>query len=119
MSRAPNILKISRGSRSAPVSGSLYVGGLLALGSLGDLETHLLAFLQRLEAVHLNCRKMRKQIFAAVIGRDETVALCIVEPLNRTDCHTSLPLEKNAGRIPADRLSFKSALSAKPVLQYP
>jgi hypothetical protein len=61
---------------------------------------------------------MRKQILAAVIGRDETVALCIVEPLDRTDRHTSLPLEKKAGRIPADRLSFKSALSAKPVLQY-
>jgi hypothetical protein len=62
---------------------------------------------------------MRKKIFAAIIGRNETVALGVVEPLNRTDCHTSLPLKINAGRIPADRLSFKSALSAKPVLRYP
>jgi len=97
--------------------GGLDVGGLFPLWTLGDFETHLLAFFKRFEAVHLNCRKMGKQIFTAIVGRDETVALGVVKPLYGTSCHTPLPLMKNAGRKPADCLSFKTALSAKPVLQ--
>jgi len=57
---------------------------LFALGSLDDLEADLLAFLERLETVHLNCREMSKQILAAFIGRDESVAFRVVEPFDRT-----------------------------------
>ena len=35
---------------------------------------------------------MGKQIFADIVGRDETVALGVVKPLYSTSCHTPLPL---------------------------
>ena len=55
-------------ARPARDSGSgLDVRGLLAFGSLGDLERNLLAFLERLETAHLDRREMREQIFAAVV----------------------------------------------------
>jgi len=40
---------------------------LLAFGALRDFELDLLTFFESLEAVHLDCGKMREQIFAAVI----------------------------------------------------
>jgi hypothetical protein len=87
-------------------SGALDVGGLLPLWTLRDLEAYLLTFLECLEAVHLDCREMGKQILAPIVGRDEAIALRVVKPLNSASCHTPFP-EKNAGRTPADCLSFK------------
>src|SRR5262245_15409580 len=95
------------------VSGSgLDIRGLLALGPLGHLERHLLAFLEGLEPAHLDGREMREQILAAVVGRDEPVALGSIEPLHRTGCHTPTSNEnemKHAGIAPARCLSFKIA----------
>ena len=59
----------------------LDVGRLLAFRALLHFKTDLLILLQRLKAVSLHFRKMRKQILTAVIRRDEAKALCVVEPL--------------------------------------
>jgi hypothetical protein len=74
------------------ISGSgLDVRCLLALRSLYDLEADFLTFLERLESVHLDGREMCKQILAAFIGRDESEAFRVVEPFDRTSCHTNFP----------------------------
>lgn len=73
-----------------PISDALCgldVRRLLALRSLNDVKAHLLAFLQRLEAIHGDSREVRKQILTALVGSDETEALRVVEPLNDTSCH--------------------------------
>ena len=63
------------------------VRGLLALGALLHFETDLLVFLKGLEAVSLDFREMREQVFAAAVRCDEAKALCIIEPLHNTCCH--------------------------------
>src|SRR5262245_26954365 len=78
----------SAGDRRTVSGNGLDVGGLLALGALGDFERHLLTFLEGLEAAHLDCREVREQIFAAIVRGDEPVAFGIIEPLHRTGCHT-------------------------------
>jgi hypothetical protein len=45
-----------------------------------------LVLLQRFEAVALNLRKMREQVFAAAVGRNEPKALRIIEPLRYSCC---------------------------------
>src|SRR5687768_9005027 len=55
---------------------------LLALGARRDVERHALAFLQRLEPGLLNRAEMREQVLPAVLGRDETEAPRVVEPLH-------------------------------------
>jgi hypothetical protein len=76
------------------------VGGLLALGALNNFEGNLLAFLQRLEAAHVDGREVCEQIFTAVIGSDETETFCIVKPFDYTSCHVTNSLTKN-GNPPA------------------
>lgn len=66
----------------------LDAGGLLPLGALLDLEADLLALLKRFEATSLNLGEVRKQVFAAVIRRDESEPLRIVKPFDGTRCHT-------------------------------
>ena len=86
--------------------GRLNIGSLLAFRALRDFELHFLTFFKGLEAVHLNCGKMREQIFAAVIRSDEAKAFGIVEPLDGTCCHKRLsnidqshePLKQEASR---------------------
>src|SRR5882762_649920 len=78
-------------SRSS--SGVLDVRRLLALRAGGDFEADLLAFLEGLEALHVDRREVREQIVAAVIRSDEAVALRVVEPLDGTSCH-DVSLEK-------------------------
>lgn len=78
-------------------SGCLDVRGLFTLRTLGDFERHLLTFFQRLEAVHLNRRKMGEKIFAAIIRRDETVALGVIEPFHSASCHMPALIEKRMG----------------------
>ena len=53
---------------------------LPALGSLGYVELHCLAFLQALEAARLNGRKMHENVFAR-LAADKAVALGVIEPL--------------------------------------
>jgi hypothetical protein len=63
------------------------VGGLLALGTLGDFKLDPLAFLQGFEATHLDCGEVRKQIFAAVVWRNESKTFSVVKPFHNTCCH--------------------------------
>src|SRR5437763_15747790 len=81
----------------ADSSGALDVARLLALGAGGDIELHLLAFLERLESGHVDGGKMREKIFAAAIRRDEAETLRVIEPLHSTSCHLQcfLKNEKN------------------------
>ncbi len=66
---------------------SLNVRSLLAFRALRDFELDFLTFFESLEAVHLDCGKVRKQIFTAVIWGDKAEAFRIVEPLDCTCCH--------------------------------
>jgi len=76
-------------SRSADRTGSkrFNVGRLLAFRALLYFKADLLVLLQRLETVRLYFRKVRKQIFTALIRRDEAKTFCVVEPLYGTGCH--------------------------------
>jgi hypothetical protein len=83
-----------------PESGSLDVAGLLlAFVAFGDIEGHFLAFLEGFEPVHVDAGEMRKEVFTAAIGRNETITFCIVEPLDGTCCHfeSSFRVRSNAG----------------------
>ena len=53
----------------------------LPFGTLGHFEADLLAFLERLESLHVDCREVREQVLAAVVRGDEPKALRVVEPL--------------------------------------
>jgi hypothetical protein len=80
------------GAAVEPVlSCGLNVRCLLALRSLHDLKAHLLTFLERFKTVHLDGLEVRKQILAAFIGRDESEAFRVIEPFDRTSCHTYFP----------------------------
>jgi hypothetical protein len=52
---------------------------------------------------------VRKKIFAAVIGSNETETLCVVEPLNSTVCHAVFPYKKTTGGFPSNCLISKTA----------
>src|SRR5882672_1268938 len=80
----------------------LYVRRLLALGTLRDVERNFLAFLEGLEALHLDRREVREEVFAAVVGRDEPVTLRVIEPLHSSGCHSIACLLLN-GWSPARR----------------
>src|SRR6185436_13564850 len=58
-----------------------------AFRALRDFELDFLTFFKRLEAVHLDCGEVRKQIFTAVIRGDKAEAFRVVEPLDGTCCH--------------------------------
>jgi hypothetical protein len=78
----------------------LDVGSLLSLGALCHFKADLLAFPEGLEAAHVDCGIVRKQILAPIIGRDETKTLCIVKPFNCPGCHDS-SFFKKTGKAPA------------------
>jgi hypothetical protein len=54
--------------------------GLGALGSLDDVELHLIAFFETLVALALDGAVMNEDVGSAVAA-EEAVALCVVEPL--------------------------------------
>src|SRR5690348_8739760 len=62
-----------------------------AFGALGDVERNLLRLLQRLVAIHLDGAVVGEKILAAVVRRDESEALGVVEPLHGTCCHVPVP----------------------------
>jgi hypothetical protein len=66
---------------------ALDVGSLLAFRALRDFELDFLTFFEGLETVHIDCREVCEQVFAAVIRSDEAKSLGIIEPLNSTSCH--------------------------------
>jgi hypothetical protein len=68
-------------------SGWRDVGRLLAFRTLGYLEGDLLVLLQGLEAIALDRGKVDEKILPTTVGRNETEALSIVEPFNRTRRH--------------------------------
>src|SRR5258706_3534051 len=55
--------------------------------ALRRLELDRLAFLQRLVAVHLDLAVVREEVLAAVLRRDESKTLRIVEPLDSAFAH--------------------------------
>ena len=63
---------------------------MLAFRALRDFELDFLTFFEGLEAVHLDCGKVCKQIFTAVIRSDKAEAFRIVKPLDCTCCHKSV-----------------------------
>src|SRR5688572_29353168 len=65
----------------------LDVGRGRALLALRDVDGGLLVLLPRPEAGRLDRAVMGKEILAAVIRRDESEALRVVEPLHGTCCH--------------------------------
>jgi len=98
-------LEAWQASHAQHLFGSANVRGLLAFGAGRDVETDSLAFLQGLEALALNCGKMREEILTAPVGGDEAEALGIVEPLDGTCCHVLNILKKSEkGTTPEAKL---------------
>src|SRR5918995_2567417 len=73
---------------------------LQPLGAALHFEFDLLAFLQRLEAGHLDRGVMREQILAALARGDEAKAFGVVEPLDGTGCHLLTSVYKKAATNP-------------------
>src|SRR5215831_11386653 len=68
----------------------LDVRGLLALGTIDNLELHLFPLSKGLEACALDRREVDKNIFATITG-DKPIAFAIIKPLNRTSWHELSP----------------------------
>src|ERR1700676_4549899 len=81
----------------------LDVGSLFPLGSRGDFERNLLAFLQRLESRHVDRREMCEQIFAAAVGSNETKPFGVVKPLYSSCCHVFQFLKTENNRVEPGR----------------
>jgi hypothetical protein len=80
-----------RACKSVSVRLELYnVGCLGAFGRVDNVELHLLAFGQRLEAAVLYVAEMNEHIAAFFTG-NESKAFGIIEPLNGTGFHDELP----------------------------
>src|SRR3954452_15317888 len=62
-----------------------------ALLTLLLVVAHLRALSKRLEAAALDRGVMDEEVLAALIRSDEAEALVVVEPLNGSCCHWSLP----------------------------
>jgi hypothetical protein len=69
----------------------LNVRCLFAFRALNDLEGDLLAFLEGFEPIHLDGREVCKQILTTFIRRDESETFCVIEPFDRTSCHSNFP----------------------------
>src|SRR5262249_40471538 len=79
-----------------------HVRRLRAFRSLARLEFNLGAFGERLEAAAADLRVVDEQVLAVLFGRDEPVALCIVEPLHGSGCHGKtppLPIHERVGEV--------------------
>jgi len=77
---------------SVAVAAPLESGDVRRRGALGPflgVETDLRALGERLEAAALDRAVMYEQVLAGIIGRDETEALVVVEPLHGSCCHVS------------------------------
>jgi hypothetical protein len=65
----------------------LDVRRLLAFRAGGHVESDALVFSQRFEAIRVDRREMREQVFAAFVWRDETETFCVVKPFYNAICH--------------------------------
>jgi hypothetical protein len=68
-------------------SGSGNVGCLQTFRTLLDIKVYALSFSQCLESVSTNRRKVHEYIFAAIVRRDKSKTLGIVEPFNSACGH--------------------------------
>jgi len=68
----------------------LDICSLLAFRTLRDVKIDFLTFFEGLKTIHVDCREVCKQIFAAVLGRNKAEALGVIEPFNSTSCHESV-----------------------------
>ena len=75
------------------------VSGLRAFLSVDDVEGYLLAFVEGLEALALNCAEMYEDVLTFV-GGDEPVPFGLVEPLYSSLCHKNKPPEKLYCHVP-------------------
>src|SRR6266699_665461 len=75
--------------------GLLDIRCLLALRAIDNFELHLFPFAEGLEAVALARREVDKNVFAT-LASNESIALAIVKPLDRTSWHAtfSVPVHK-------------------------
>jgi hypothetical protein len=79
---AGEVLRSYADSQRFANSGGADVFRLRALGTLNRVELDCLTLLQRTKTLHLNRAVVDKEVFAAVAGRDEPVALRVAEPLD-------------------------------------
>lgn len=89
-------------------SGCLNIRCLLALWALRDFELDFLTFFEGLEAVHVDCREVRKQIFTTIVWRNEAKTFGIIEPLDCTCCHKNKLSVKTIPAIKAKEFCFSS-----------
>src|SRR2546430_222811 len=82
-------------TRRALLFGLLDVRCLLALRAIDNFELHLFPFAEGLEAVALDRREVDKNVFTT-LASNESIALAIVKPLDRTSWHAtfSVPVHK-------------------------
>src|SRR3569833_4478675 len=80
-SRPFPLIRLTRRALAADLRHVLGGGALLALH---DFELNALAFGKRLEALALDRRVMHEAILLAVLGRDESKALRVVESFHGT-----------------------------------
>src|SRR3954453_17309958 len=69
----------------------LDVRGCRALGTFLGLVAHLGALAERLEAAALDRAVVNEEVLAAVVGRDESKALVVTEPLHSSCRHLCSP----------------------------
>jgi ATP-dependent Clp protease adaptor protein ClpS len=70
------------------------VRSLFTLWTLRDIECHLFALFEGLESAHGYRRKMREEIFTAIIRGDKPETFGVIEPLNSTRCHIATSFKK-------------------------
>src|SRR5262249_54850827 len=75
------------------------VGGLQALGAASDLEFDGVTLGQGLEALGLDGGVVNEDVLSTIL-RDESVPLGLVEPLDSSVCHASVPRTFLGGRAP-------------------
>src|SRR6266446_7724632 len=86
----------------------LHVLCLEPLGPLGHVEADLLTFRESAKTLRADGRVVAKDVLAAIVLRDETETLRIVEPLHCTGCH-ALPSQSQTVNPPAPRAFWRGA----------
>src|SRR3954468_2679838 len=90
MDRTRGVVRRLAAEREASRSPDLaHVRGLRPLGALLEFEFHLLAFRQAPEPLRLDGGVVDEHVLAAVVRRDESEALRIIEPLHGPVRHCS------------------------------
>src|SRR5207237_8113830 len=107
--------------RAAPlVFRFLDVRSLLALRTIDNLELHLFPFAEGLKTSALDRREVDKNVFATLTS-NESIALAIIKPLDRTSWHAtfSVPvhnaeLMRASGKAPPLKLQTAERGEGKP-----